>query len=118
MDLYYIHVEWGFRNTEIEIYNESKHGILYRAFRDDMNMDSDKWVAGVDYSASATCATCHMSAGGSEGKTHNVGDRISWTLRPPISKKINQVRLENGQEFDVPEGQKVPRWVPRPKVQR
>ncbi|MEN8130528.1 MAG: multiheme c-type cytochrome [Pseudomonadota bacterium] len=96
-------------HPQIEVYNESKHGILYRAFKDEMNMKSDKWVAGVDYSATATCATCHMSAGGSEGKTHNVGDRISWTLRPPISKKINLIRLDNGQEFDVPEGQKVPK---------
>jgi hypothetical protein len=50
-----------------------------------------------------------MSAGGGEGKTHNVGDRISWTLRPPISKRINLVRLENGQEFDVPEGKPLPK---------
>ncbi|EIJ33858.1 multiheme c-type cytochrome [Thiothrix nivea] len=91
-------------HPQIEIYNESKHGIVYRASVDKMNLDSDKWVAGIDYSAAPTCATCHMSAGGKEGKTHNVGERISWTLRPPISKKLNLVKLENGQEFDVPEG--------------
>ena len=96
-------------HPQIEVYNESKHGIIYRAKKDEMNLESDKWVAGVDYSATATCATCHMSAGGKEGKTHNVGDRISWTLRPPISQKINLVRLENGQEFDVKEGGKIPK---------
>ncbi|MEN8175221.1 MAG: multiheme c-type cytochrome, partial [Pseudomonadota bacterium] len=89
-------------HPQIEVYNESKHGILYRAKMDEMNLDSDKWQAGVDYSASATCATCHMSAGGTEGKTHNVGDRISWNLRSPISKKINLVKLDNGQEKDFP----------------
>ena len=67
-----------------------------------MNLDSDKWIAGVDYSAAPTCATCHMSAGLNQPKTHDVGDRISWTLRPPISTKMNLVKLEDGNEFDVP----------------
>lgn len=96
-------------HPQIEVYNESKHGITYRALIDEMNMDSDKWVAGIDYSAAPTCASCHMSAGGNQGKTHNVGDRISWNLRSPISKHINLVRLENGQEFDVPEGKDLPK---------
>ncbi len=96
-------------HPQIEVYNESKHGILYRAKKDEMNLDSEKWVAGVDYSAAPTCATCHMSESGGEKKTHNVGDRISWTLRPPISKKINLVRLENGDEFDVSEGGDIPK---------
>lgn len=96
-------------HPQIEVYNESKHGIIYRAKMDEMNLESDKWVAGIDYSAAPTCATCHMSAGGKEGKTHNVGDRISWTLRPPISQKINLVRLQNGDEFDVKEGGKIPK---------
>jgi hydroxylamine dehydrogenase len=95
-------------HPQIEVYNESKHGIIYRAMVDEMNLDSDKWVAGIDYSAAPTCATCHMSRGGNQPKTHNVGDRISWTLRPPISQKINLVRLENGQEFDVKEGGAIP----------
>jgi hypothetical protein len=96
-------------HPQIEVYNESKHGIIYRAQVDEMNLDSDKWVAGVDYSAAPTCATCHMSAGPGIGKTHDVGERISWTLRPPISTKINLVRLENGDEFDVPEGKEIPK---------
>ena len=96
-------------HPQIEVYNESKHGIIYRAKVDEMNLESDKWVAGVDYSAAPTCATCHMSAAPGEGKTHNVGERISWTLRPPISTKINLVKLENGDEFDVPEGKELPK---------
>ena len=96
-------------HPQIEVYNESKHGIIYRAKMDEMNLESDKWVAGIDYSATATCATCHMSAAPGEGKTHNVGERISWTLRPPISTKINLVKLENGDEFDVKEGGEIPK---------
>ena len=49
-------------------------------------MDQDEWVVGKDYYESPTCATCHMSATSNQDITHDVGDRISWTLRPPISK--------------------------------
>ncbi len=38
-------------HPQIEVYNESKHGIIYRAKVDEMNLESDKWITGVDYSA-------------------------------------------------------------------
>ena len=31
-----------------EIYEESKHGIAFKAYRDEMNLDSSKWVVGED----------------------------------------------------------------------
>jgi len=68
-----------------EIYEESKHGNAYFTNIDKMNLDSDNWVVGVDYYAAPTCATCHMSATPAMGLTHDVGTRLSWTLRPPIS---------------------------------
>ncbi|MFQ5700957.1 MAG: multiheme c-type cytochrome [Acidobacteriota bacterium] len=70
-----------------EIYEESKHGVAYRDLRAQMNLDSDHWVLGVDYSAAPTCATCHMSGNMRNGGrvTHDPGERISWTNRPPIS---------------------------------
>ncbi len=70
-----------------EVYEESKHGILYRAYGDQMNMDSDKWVAGVDYYDAPTCASCHMSASRGQAVTHDVGDRLSWNLRAPVSTR-------------------------------
>lgn len=69
-----------------EIYEESKHGNAYYTHIDDMNLKSDSWVVGVDYYEAPTCATCHMSATTQSGVTHDVGKRISWTLRPPVSK--------------------------------
>ena len=72
-----------------EIYEESKHGIGFYSNIDKMNLDSSKWIAGEDYDAAPTCATCHMSATRNQPITHDVGDRISWTLRPPISEKID-----------------------------
>jgi len=70
-----------------EIYEESKHGIAYRDLKDDMNLDAEEWVLGEDYAAAPTCATCHMSANTRNGRliTHDPGERISWTNRPPVS---------------------------------
>ncbi len=76
-------------HPQIEIYNESKHGILFYANRDKMNLNNpkEKWIPGKDY-LYPTCATCHMSATATQPGTHDVGTRISWTLRPPVSKKL------------------------------
>jgi hypothetical protein len=70
-----------------EVYEESKHGIAYRDLRDDMNLDAKEWVLGVDYAAAPTCATCHMSGNiRNDGRvSHDPGERISWTNRPPVS---------------------------------
>ncbi|UCE89113.1 MAG: cytochrome C552, partial [Pseudomonadota bacterium] len=62
-----------------------------------------------------TCATCHMSAAPGTSKTHDVGERISWNLRSPISNKINLVRLDNGRSYDLPEGQPLPKVGDKPK---
>jgi hypothetical protein len=77
-------------HPQIEIFNESKHGIQFRASVAKMNLGSKSWVVGRDYSAAPTCATCHMSATPNQSVTHDVGDRISYTLRPAIT-----VHLEN-----------------------
>lgn len=74
-------------HPQIEIYNESKHGISFRAREEEMNLGADEWVLGRDYSAAPTCTTCHMSATPTLPITHDPGKRISWTLRPDISKK-------------------------------
>jgi len=68
-----------------EIYEESKHGNAFFSHVDEMNLKADRWVAGQDYSAAPTCATCHMSATTVRGATHDVGQRLSWTLRPAES---------------------------------
>ncbi len=68
-----------------EIYEESKHGIAFFANQDKMNLDSNKWIVGEDYSVAPTCATCHMSATKSQSVTHDVGLRISWNNRPAVS---------------------------------
>jgi len=69
-----------------EVYEESKHGNAYYTNIDKMNLESSRWISGIDYYVAPTCATCHMSAGISQPVTHDVGQRISWTLRPPVSE--------------------------------
>jgi hypothetical protein len=70
-----------------EIYEESKHGVAFRDLKDKMNLDAHSWVLGKDYTQAPTCATCHMSGHSrNDGKvTHDPGERISWTNRPPVS---------------------------------
>lgn len=72
-------------HPQIEIYNESKHGIAFRANINKMNLANAKWIVGEDYSAAPTCATCHMSATKNMPVTHDVGMRISWNNRPAVS---------------------------------
>ncbi len=72
-------------HPQLEIYQESKHGIAYYAHREEMNLESPKWIVGEDYDAGPTCATCHMSATRELPVTHNVGLRIKWNNRPVIS---------------------------------
>ncbi len=70
-----------------EVYEESKHGVAFRDLKAKMNLDAKSWVLGKDYSAAPTCATCHMSGNLRNGGkvTHDPGERISWTNRPPVS---------------------------------
>ncbi|MFH1852382.1 MAG: multiheme c-type cytochrome [Candidatus Neomarinimicrobiota bacterium] len=69
-----------------EVYEESKHGNIYYTNRDKMNLDSYSWIVGEDYYEAPTCVTCHMGATRFQESTHDVGNRIQWSLRPPISQ--------------------------------
>lgn len=84
-----------------EVYEESKHGNTYFTNIDKMNLDSEKWVVGVGYYAAPTCATCHMSATRKQPVTHDVGKRLYWTLRPPISKTKDDHDKKRGRMMDV-----------------
>lgn len=101
-------------HPQIEIYNESKHGIAFYANRDIMALDKDgDWVLGRDYSAAPTCATCHMSSymtpdGEVVANNHDVGERISWTLRPVISTKLNEIIYEDGFKENYPHTRALP----------
>jgi len=78
-------------HPQLEIYKESKHGIAFEANRTRFlkDMDNKNWEPGVDFESGPTCSTCHMGKVGDMESTHDVGSRISWNLRPPVSQKID-----------------------------
>ena len=84
-----------------EVYEESKHGNAYYTHIDDMNLKADRWIIGEDYYEAPTCASCHMSATSKQKITHDVGDRISWTLRPIVSKKLDNAERKRENMKDV-----------------
>ena len=98
-------------HPQIEIYNESKHGIQFRANIDKMNLGSKSWVVGKDYWSAPTCATCHMSATPSQRMTHDVGDRISFTLRPVVSFKLDNWEKRRAAMQDVCSACHASGWV-------
>ena len=73
-------------HPQIEIYMESKHGDIYRAFKSQYNWDAPpgRWKAGTDYRA-PTCASCHMSGSGSVLTSHDVTERLAWELQAPLT---------------------------------
>jgi hypothetical protein len=73
-------------HPQFEVYQESKHGIAYNAHREEMALNSSKWIVGEDYTAAPTCATCHMSATKNQDINHNIGLRVKWNNRPVHSK--------------------------------
>ena len=101
-------------HPQMEIYQESKHGIAFAANRERMALDKPgDWVLGRDYSAAPTCVTCHMGSyvgpdGTVRGNSHDVGERLSWTLRPVVSTQLNQVVCADGAREDYPEGRALP----------
>jgi hypothetical protein len=101
-------------HPQAEIYAESKHGIAFQANKDKMALDKEgDWVLGKDYSAAPTCTTCHIgayttSSGTVVASNHDVGERISWTLRPVVSTKINRVVFADGYQDDYPETKALP----------
>ncbi len=96
-----------------EIYAESKHGIAFvTADRQGlMGFDGETWIVGEDYSAAPTCATCHMSASPDHEATHDPGRRLSWTLRPAVSKRMENHEDKRQEMQDVCQTCHTQDWV-------
>ncbi|MFT7679884.1 MAG: hydroxylamine dehydrogenase [Planctomycetota bacterium] len=74
-------------HSQLEIYHESKHGVLFNDQRDRMNLSaSPKSLTTADMPV-PTCATCHLSGLNGLGVTHDTTERLSWLLYAPVSKK-------------------------------
>ena len=92
-----------------EVYATSKHGMMYEAHKSEMNMDSDSWVAGKDYSAAPTCVSCHMGAAGKMKSTHDVGMRDSWNLNAGVSTQQYLVIFDDGDKRELSKSDPIPR---------
>jgi hypothetical protein len=74
-------------HSQIEIYEESKHGLMFEAQGSLMNLSRppkqltthDMWIP--------TCATCHMSGINGNKVTHDPTERLSYYLADAVSKK-------------------------------
>ena len=73
-------------HSQIEIYSESKHGVLFDSQRDRMNLEADPETLSAEDMPVPTCSTCHMSGIGEKLEpTHNPGERLSYYLFAAVS---------------------------------
>lgn len=74
-------------HSQIEIYNESKHGILFNAQKRWMDLAADPKTLSTKDMSVPTCATCHMSGLDGLKVTHDTTERLSYWLFASVSDK-------------------------------
>jgi hypothetical protein len=74
-------------HSQIEIYDESKHGVMFAAQHQLMKLDADPKTLTTRDMFVPTCATCHMSGINGLKVTHDPSDRLGWYLANAISEK-------------------------------
>lgn len=74
-------------HSQIEIYEESKHGVMFAAQEKLLNLDADPKNLTTRDMFVPTCATCHMSGINGLGITHDPSERLSYYLANAITEK-------------------------------
>ncbi len=99
-------------HPNIEIYENSKHGHVYKTEGHTWNFDGapEDWQPGEDYRA-PTCASCHMSQVGDLKMTHNVSDRLYWVQWAKMSTVRDSDDPMSAKLGNGPEGRKKMRQV-------
>jgi len=83
-------------HSQIEIYEESRHGVLFEAQRDQLNMKAAPGSLTTRDMFVPTCATCHMSGINGLKMTHDPSERLSYYLADAISKqRPNYLQAQN-----------------------
>jgi hypothetical protein len=67
-------------HSQIEIYTESKHGVLFQAQRQLLKLDVEPAKLTTHDMFVPTCATCHMSGLNGLAVTHDPSERLSYNL--------------------------------------
>ncbi len=74
-------------HSQLEIYHESKHGVLFNAQRNRFHLDVPPKQLTTRDMPVPTCATCHMSGLEGMNVTHDTTERLSMFLFAPKSEK-------------------------------
>jgi len=74
-------------HSQIEIYEESRHGILFQAQENLLNLNAPPKTLTTRDMFVPTCATCHMSGINGIGVTHDPSERLSYYLANAITDK-------------------------------
>jgi hydroxylamine dehydrogenase len=74
-------------HSQIEIYEESKHGVLFNSQAKLLNLDAPSKTLTTRDMFVPTCATCHMSGINGLGVTHDPSERLSYFLADAITNK-------------------------------
>jgi hydroxylamine dehydrogenase len=74
-------------HSQIEIYEESKHGVVFSAQEKLLNLTVEPKKLTTRDMFVPTCATCHMSGINGLGMTHDPSERLSYFLANAISTK-------------------------------
>jgi hypothetical protein len=72
-------------HSQLEIYNESKHGVMFAAQKHQLKLGAAPKKLTTRDMFIPTCATCHMSGLNGQKVTHDPSERLSYLLAAEIS---------------------------------
>jgi nitrate/TMAO reductase-like tetraheme cytochrome c subunit len=82
-------------HSQMEIYTESKHGVMFAAQRTLLNLTAPPSKLSTRDMFVPTCSTCHMSGINGRGVTHDPSERLSYYLFAEVSQpRPNSVRAQ------------------------
>jgi hypothetical protein len=74
-------------HSQLEIYEESKHGVMFAAQKNLLKLDTPSGSLTTREMFIPTCATCHMSGLNKVHTTHDTTERLSYFLAAEITPK-------------------------------
>jgi hypothetical protein len=80
-------------HSQLEIYHESKHGVIFNAQKSHFNLGADPRKLTTADMPVPTCATCHMSGLEGMNMTHDTSERLSYYLFAAISERRPNWRM-------------------------
>jgi hydroxylamine dehydrogenase len=73
-------------HSQMEIYTQSKHGVMFAAQQNLLNLNAPPDSLTTKDMFIPTCATCHMSGLNGRGVTHDPSERLSYNLFAEVSQ--------------------------------